>query len=273
LVNLKGLLGVFNPKNTYFQVNTKRLLIKYNKEEEQLLNDYYAPFSNHCDIVAHELSTQKNMKLKRLGWLILNQTYDYTSPRGHQKVKVKTLGYQTFPYNECSGSELYAYYELDLKEDEVCGMISNQPLKYPKIKALTEIKIENHQEQVSKIKQLIVAKLNTLTTRAKEAKKQSLTALQNYKIYEIAPHQFYVVITVENEEQNEGLHFILYAHLEKNTLALIDEYFESYRLNIRMECQIDRNQDGKYEIPVIYDGYEWQFEKEIIDHQIIEDDR
>ncbi len=269
-------IGEYHPNEKYFQINRMIIETKYHKDDSELLKNYFQPFESGCTSIIHQLSTDKSLKLKRIGWFELGKNYYVTSSKGVTQKKVIKLGYDTQSEPECSGSYLYPYYQLEKDQPDQCSIISNYPLKYPSIRKFEAMDIMKEQDQLIAIKNIILNQIKNILPQIDASKYRlndisvdQFSNVSNYdKIYRIQAHQFYVIVVISSTEQAH--HFILNVDLKKQKVSLLNYFNEGHPISISIACQIDRNQDGKAEIPVVFSAGEWGFEREIIDDQWVE---
>lgn len=272
-------IGQYQVDQQYFQVNDSRIIENnYTKIEEKLLSDYYDSFSNTCMFAPQ--STNQTLKMKRIGWLELGKSYYITSSKGVSQHKVKDLSYEIQVEDECEGSYLYSKYTLENQEPNQCSIISNFPLKYPIIRDIKRLDLQKESATVMKIRTLVEKNIRkALSTLDFSQNRLNLISIhqfydtKNYQnIYEINPNQFYLIIEINISDDHNYIsdshYFIFNADLNQQKLSLLNDFHES--VSISINCQIDRDQDGKAEIPVMFSGGEWRFERIIIDDQMIE---
>jgi hypothetical protein len=269
-------IGQYQPDQQYYQHGTIIIEPNYTKAEEQLLNDYYQTFARNCWFIPE--ATNEKFEFKRIGWLESGKNYYITSSKGVSQQKIKKISYQSKGVGECISADLYPYYQLETQEKNQCFMISTAPLKYPIVKEFKPLNIKKEFSKFTKIKNLVEKNITKVLSNIKSIQKylssvsmsQFSNTNQYEKIYEINPNQFYLMIDLQFEDQVIMYgYLILKADLNQKKLSLIN-YSEAVQ-PISIECEIDRNQDGKSEISVIFASEDASHETLIINDQLLDD--
>jgi hypothetical protein len=273
IINKKE-MGIYQEDKLYFQLLSEPFKVDFEKEEINLLKNYYKPFEGSCDKLEyiHSFSSKKNMKLKRLGWLNLDDTYYLTYPSNIKKVKIIELGFESGIVSndcECSTSELVPYYKLNIEIQSACSIISNKPLKYSNFKKIKEIELSQQSNILSNIEKTIK---NNIKNIIKDSKYNSLLESQRSSynlindshfldeskysiktVYELSSGKIYVLMELRDSEiRGVPLQLIFSVNIEKNNITLL-YFYQSASIDycsITIQCEIDHNQDGQMEIPI-----------------------